>query len=128
MTPSATMITVTDSAAKHLRSLLAERAEAAGAGLRIFVENGGCSGMQYGMSFDQPQADDEIAERDGVRVLVDPAKRRVSCAGRWSITRTASPAPGSASRTRTPGAPAAAAPRLNPRPPRRRRRRTAAAR
>ena len=67
------MITVTDSAVKHLRSLLAERDEAAGSGLRIFVENGGCSGMQYGMSFDQPKADDEVAEREGVRVLVDPA-------------------------------------------------------
>ena len=66
------MITVTDSAVKHLRSLLAERDEPAGAGLRIFVENGGCSGMQYGMSFDQPKAEDDIAERDGVCVLVDP--------------------------------------------------------
>ena len=66
------MITVTDSAARHLRSLLAERAEAAGAGLRISVENGGCSGMQYGMTFDQPRADDVIAGRDGVNVLVDP--------------------------------------------------------
>ena len=66
------MITVTDSAVKHLRSLLAERDEPVGAGLRIFVENGGCSGMQYGMSFDQPKADDEVAERDGVRVVVDP--------------------------------------------------------
>ena len=67
------MITVTDSAVKHLRTLLAERAEDAGSGLRIFVENGGCSGMQYGMSVDQPKADDEVTERDGVRVLIDPS-------------------------------------------------------
>ena len=66
------MITVTDSAVKHLRTLLAERDEAAGAGLRIFVENGGCSGMQYGMSFDQPKPDDEVTEREGVRVVIDP--------------------------------------------------------
>ena len=66
------MITVTDSAVKHLRTLLAERAEAAGVGLRIFVENGGCSGMQYGMSFDQPKPDDEVTEREGVRVVIDP--------------------------------------------------------
>ena len=65
------MITVTDSAVKHLRSLLAERAEAAGTGLRILVENGGCSGMQYGMSMDQPRPDDEITEREGVCVMVD---------------------------------------------------------
>lgn len=67
----AAMITVTDRAVTHLRALLAERAETAGAGLRIFVENGGCSGMQYGMSFDQPKADDEVCEREGVRVMVD---------------------------------------------------------
>ncbi len=68
------MITVTDNAVKHLRSLLAEQpGREPGAGLRIFIENGGCSGLQYGMSFDAPKEGDEIAERDGVRVLVDPA-------------------------------------------------------
>ena len=68
------MITVTDNAVKHLRTLLADHPEQSpGAGLRIFIENGGCSGMQYGMNFDGPKEDDEIAERDGVRVLIDPA-------------------------------------------------------
>ncbi len=67
------MITVTDNAVKHLRALLAEQPDQEpGAGLRIFIENGGCSGMQYAMNFDAPKAGDEIAERDGVRVLVDP--------------------------------------------------------
>ena len=66
------MITVTDSAVKHLLTLLAERDGGVGAGLRIFVENGGCSGMQYGMSFDQPKPDDEVAGRDGACIMIDP--------------------------------------------------------
>ena len=40
--------------------------------LRIFVQGGGCSGMQYGFTFDQQQNDDDIAlENDGVLLLVD---------------------------------------------------------
>ena len=68
------MITVTDNAVKHLRSLLAEQDELApGAGLRIFIETGGCSGLQYSMNFDAPHEGDAVSECDGVRVLVDAA-------------------------------------------------------
>ena len=66
------MMTLTDTAVKHLRTLLADQADAsAEAGLRIFIDKGGCSGLQYGMNLDAPKAGDEIVERDGVRVLVD---------------------------------------------------------
>ena len=68
------MITVTDNAVKHLRSLLAAQDDLApGAGLRIFIETGGCSGLQYAMNFDAPHEGDTVSERDGVRVLVDAA-------------------------------------------------------
>lgn len=41
--------------------------------LRIFVTGGGCSGFQYGFTFDEIAAEDDTAiERDGVTVLVDP--------------------------------------------------------
>lgn len=40
-------------------------------GLRIFVENGGCAGMQYGMGFALAKPGDEVLERDGVKVIVD---------------------------------------------------------
>jgi iron-sulfur cluster assembly protein/iron-sulfur cluster insertion protein len=46
---------------------------AAEANLRIFVEQGGCSGMQYGMSFDAPKEGDSRFESEGVAILVDPA-------------------------------------------------------
>ena len=67
------MMTITDNAVKHLRSLLADQPDATPeSGLRIFIDKGGCSGLQYGMSIDAPAADDEIVEREGVRVLIDP--------------------------------------------------------
>ena len=66
------MMTISDNAVKHLRTLLADQSDvSAAAGLRIFIDKGGCSGLQYGMSFDEPKAGDEVVERDGVRVLVD---------------------------------------------------------
>ena len=40
--------------------------------LRVFVEGGGCSGFQYGMSFDLPKPGDQTFETEGVQVLVDP--------------------------------------------------------
>jgi iron-sulfur cluster assembly accessory protein len=65
------MITVTDSAVKQLQTILAEEPEAAGKGLRIFVEGGGCAGLQYGMTLDERKEGDAVVERDGVSVLVD---------------------------------------------------------
>ena len=47
------MITLTDRAAKHI-TLLAEEKAADNQVLRLFVEAGGCSGLEYGMSFDVP--------------------------------------------------------------------------
>ena len=70
------MMILTDNAVNHLRTLLAGQPSAGpGTGLRIAIERGGCSGLQYEMRLDEPQADDQIVERDGVRVLVDPASR-----------------------------------------------------
>lgn len=41
--------------------------------LRVFVTGGGCSGFQYGFTFDEDSADDDtVIERDGVHLVVDP--------------------------------------------------------
>ena len=41
--------------------------------LRVFVQGGGCSGFQYGFTFDEEQQDDDTAvDTEGVRLLVDP--------------------------------------------------------
>jgi iron-sulfur cluster assembly protein len=65
------MISLTDSAIQQLQSLVSDQ-ESPSKGLRIFVESGGCAGMQYGMALDEPKPDDHVSERGGVRVLVDP--------------------------------------------------------
>jgi iron-sulfur cluster insertion protein len=64
-------ITVTESAAKRI-AFLREQEDVGGANLRIAVSGGGCSGFQYGLSFDdQTNPDDRIFARDGVAVVVD---------------------------------------------------------
>jgi len=65
------MITVTEAAARQLEALLVEK-DAPGKGLRVFVEQGGCAGLQYGMTLDDPGAADAVVEQDGVKVLIDP--------------------------------------------------------
>ncbi len=65
------MLTVTDSAVQHLQTLVREQDDAA-KGLRIFVEKGGCAGMQYGMTLDRAGEQDRVVEAGGVKVIVDP--------------------------------------------------------
>ena len=65
------MINVTDSAFRRLHELIVENPEYRDKGLRIFVETGGCAGMQYGMQFDQAKQGDQRIEQNGVEVLVD---------------------------------------------------------
>ena len=66
-----TMLTVTDSAVQQLQTLVGEQDDA-GKGLRIFVEKGGCAGMQYGMTLDRAGEQDRVIESGGVKVIVDP--------------------------------------------------------
>ncbi len=71
-TPTESAVSVTENAAGQIKHLLAENPENAGKHLRVYVEQGGCSGMQYGMVFDEKRADDLIVEMHGVCVLIDP--------------------------------------------------------
>lgn len=62
---------LTAPAIEKLKQLLAEE-KSVGAKLRVFVQGGGCSGMQYGFTFDEQQNDDDFDfTYDGVTVLVD---------------------------------------------------------
>ena len=65
------MITLTPRAAKQVRSMHAELNEPQKR-LRVLVESGGCSGFQYGMSFDEPKPDDAQLESEGVTFVIDP--------------------------------------------------------
>lgn len=41
--------------------------------LRVFIQGGGCSGFQYGFTFEQATTDgDTVVEKDGVKLLIDP--------------------------------------------------------
>ncbi|MBL9201237.1 MAG: iron-sulfur cluster insertion protein ErpA [Opitutaceae bacterium] len=66
------MITLTPRAAKQVRVMHAEL-NAPEKRLRVLVESGGCSGFQYGMSFDEPKADDAHFQSEGVDLVIDPA-------------------------------------------------------
>jgi iron-sulfur cluster assembly accessory protein len=68
-----TVITVTESAASKVKSLIEAEGDDALA-LRVAVRPGGCSGFSYEMFFDSDIATDDVAtEISGVRVVVDPA-------------------------------------------------------
>ncbi len=66
------VVSVTENAASQIKSLLAEEKDSQGKGLRLFVEGGGCSGMQYGMTFDEARTGDLTVAFHGISVLVDP--------------------------------------------------------
>jgi iron-sulfur cluster insertion protein len=65
------MLTVSESAIAKIQSILAEENNP-NLKLRVFVQGGGCSGMQYGFTLDEEQAEDDWdLEISGVKVLVD---------------------------------------------------------
>jgi iron-sulfur cluster insertion protein len=65
------MVTVLPNAVKKINELLTEENNPA-LNLRIFVQGGGCSGFQYGFTFDEAVNEDDFdLEFDGVHVLVD---------------------------------------------------------
>ncbi|MDX8402495.1 MAG: iron-sulfur cluster insertion protein ErpA [Mariprofundaceae bacterium] len=66
------VLELTQAAADKVLALL-ERENDPNLHLRIFVSGGGCSGFQYGFTFDdQVKDNDEVVETRGVRLLVDP--------------------------------------------------------
>ncbi|GAC1360225.1 MAG: iron-sulfur cluster insertion protein ErpA [Herpetosiphon sp.] len=70
--PATELITVTPSAAVKLRTLMDEK-QMAGHALRVFVAGGGCSGLQYGMTFDnETHVGDTEFDAAGLPVRIDP--------------------------------------------------------
>lgn len=62
----------TDSAASKVKQLIEEEGNA-DLKLRVFVSGGGCSGFQYGFTFDEVVNEDDTAlEKNGVTLLIDP--------------------------------------------------------
>ena len=63
------MLQVTEKAFNQIRQVQIEENETSP--LRVFVQGGGCSGFNYGFTFDEQHDDDFVMERDGIKVLVD---------------------------------------------------------
>ena len=62
----------TDSAASKVKQLIDEEGNV-DLKLRVFVTGGGCSGFQYGFTFDEvTNEDDTVLEKNGVTLLIDP--------------------------------------------------------
>lgn len=62
----------TDAAATKVKALIEDEGNSA-LKLRVFVQGGGCSGFQYGFTFDENMNDDDTAvENGGVTLLIDP--------------------------------------------------------
>jgi iron-sulfur cluster insertion protein len=61
----------TDSAAGKVKQLIEEEGNP-GLKLRVFVQGGGCSGFQYGFTFDEEtNEDDTVMQKNGVQLLID---------------------------------------------------------
>lgn len=64
-------LTFSDSAANKVKSLIEEEGNPE-LKLRVFVTGGGCSGFQYGFTFDEVQNEDDfVMEKGGVTLLID---------------------------------------------------------
>jgi iron-sulfur cluster insertion protein len=62
----------TDNAADKVKALIIEEGND-DLKLRVFVTGGGCSGLQYGFTFDEiANEDDTVMEKNGVKLLIDP--------------------------------------------------------
>ncbi|MFB6283925.1 MAG: iron-sulfur cluster insertion protein ErpA [Halobacteria archaeon] len=65
------LLTLTDTAAEKAREII-ESKDLEGYGIRIYIQQGGCSGYSYGMQFDDDVSDDDhLIELKGVKLIVD---------------------------------------------------------
>ena len=66
------MITITESASKKILEILREESESDKTKIRVYVQGGGCSGMEYGFTFDDSKNDDDFEiPVTGSSVLID---------------------------------------------------------
>jgi iron-sulfur cluster assembly accessory protein len=71
------MINLTDAASSKVKGILEQEKEnIPQGGLRIYVQGGGCSGFQYGMVLDEAADGDQVFEKDGIKVIIDPMSLR----------------------------------------------------
>jgi iron-sulfur cluster assembly accessory protein len=67
------VLTLTDRAVEKVKDFAARMPDAAGKALRVFIQGGGCSGFQYGFTFDDRRPTDHVVRAGDIEVIVDPA-------------------------------------------------------
>jgi iron-sulfur cluster assembly accessory protein len=67
------VLTLTDRAVEKVKDFAARMPDAAGKALRVFIQGGGCSGFQYGFTFDDRRPTDHLVKARDIEVIVDPA-------------------------------------------------------
>jgi iron-sulfur cluster assembly accessory protein len=67
------VLNVTDAAVNKVKDFAAKMPEAAGKALRVFIQGGGCSGFQYGFTFDDQKPADYVLKVREIEVVVDKA-------------------------------------------------------
>src|SRR5512144_2504773 len=70
--PTGALLSLTEKAIEKVKYFAGTMPEAQGKPLRIFVQGGGCSGFQYGFTFDDKKEGDALIETGGIQVVVDP--------------------------------------------------------
>lgn len=66
------LLTLTDAAVEKVKYFATSMPDSLDKPLRVFVQGGGCSGFQYGFTFDEKKEGDNVFEQGGVTVVVDP--------------------------------------------------------
>ena len=64
-------VSLTPNAVTKIKSLTENDPQAKGKSLRIFLEAGGCSGYQYGFTYDEKKEGDMVLSEDGISVVID---------------------------------------------------------
>ena len=65
------VLSVTDAAVNKVKDFAAKMPDASGKALRVFIQGGGCSGFQYGFTFDEQKPNDYVLQAKDVQVVVD---------------------------------------------------------
>ena len=65
------VLSVTDAAVNKVKDFAAKMPDASGKALRVFIQGGGCSGFQYGFTFDDQKPNDYVLKVKDISVVVD---------------------------------------------------------
>src|SRR5258706_9825030 len=65
------VLSVTDAAVNKVKDFAARMPDASGKALRVFIQGGGCSGFQYGFTFDDQKPNDYVLQVGEIQVVVD---------------------------------------------------------